>query len=124
METRELTCIGCPMGCQITVELDKGEVVSVTGNTCARGDIYARKEVTNPTRIVTSTIIIKNGDKPRVSCKTANDIPKGKIFEVMKDIDAAVAEAPVKIGDVLVKDVAGTGVDVIATRNIAKMSDV
>ncbi|MCR5525893.1 MAG: DUF1667 domain-containing protein [Lachnospiraceae bacterium] len=121
METRELTCIGCPMGCQITVELDKGEVVSVTGNTCARGDIYARKEVTNPTRIVTSTIVIKGGDKPRVSCKTANDIPKGKIFEVMKDIDAAEVDAPVKIGDVLVKDVAGTGVDVIATRNIEKV---
>ncbi len=121
METRELTCIGCPMGCQITVELDKGEVLSVTGNTCKRGDIYARKEVTDPTRIVTSTIIIKDGDKPRVSVKTANDIPKGKIFEVMKDIDAAIAMAPVKIGDVLVKNVAGTGVDVIATRNISKV---
>lgn len=121
METRELTCIGCPMGCQITVELDKGEVKSVSGNTCQKGDIYARKEVTNPTRIVTSTIIIKGGDKPRVSVKTANDIPKDKIFAVMKDIDAATAEAPVKIGDVLVRDVAGTGVDVIATRNINKL---
>ncbi|MCR4744103.1 MAG: DUF1667 domain-containing protein [Lachnospiraceae bacterium] len=120
METRELTCIGCPMGCQITVELDGGEVKSVKGNTCQKGDIYARKEVTNPTRIVTSTVVISGGDKPRLSVKTANDIPKNKIFDVMKDIDAAHPEAPVKIGDVIVENVAGTGVNVIATRNIAK----
>ena len=118
METRELTCIGCPIGCLLTVTLDKGEVTEVKGNTCAKGDIYARKEVVNPTRIVTSTVKITDGDKERVSVKTANDIPKSKIFEVMKDIDAACVKAPVKIGDVLVKDVAGTGVDVIATRNV------
>ncbi len=122
MEQRFLTCIGCPMGCQLTVEMDKGEVISVSGNTCKRGDIYARKEVTNPTRIVTSTIAVKGGDKARVSCKTASDIPKDKIFAVMKDINHAVCEAPVKIGTVLIPDVAGTGVSVIATRNIAKVS--
>lgn len=118
METRELTCIGCPMGCMLTVTLDGGEVTEVKGNTCAKGDIYARKEVVNPTRIVTSTVKITGGDKERVSVKTASDIPKSKIFEVMKDIDAATVKAPAKIGDVLIKDVAGTGVDVIATRNI------
>ena len=118
METRELTCIGCPMGCLLTVTLDNGEVTEVKGNTCAKGDIYARKEVVNPTRIVTSTVKIVGGDKERISVKTANDIPKAKIFEVMKDIDAAQAQAPAKIGDVLVKNVAGTGVDVIATRNV------
>ena len=118
MENRELTCIGCPMGCLLTVTLDGGEVKEVKGNTCAKGDIYARKEVVNPTRIVTSTIKIEGGDKERISVKTANDIPKSKIFDVMKEIDAAEANAPCKIGDVLVKDVAGTGVDVIATRNV------
>ena len=118
METRELTCIGCPMGCLLTVTLDNGEVTEVKGNTCAKGDIYARKEVVNPTRIVTSTVKITGGDKERVSVKTASDIPKSKIFEVMKDIDAACVKAPVHIGDVLVKDVAGCGVDVIATRNV------
>ena len=58
MEKKELICIGCPMGCQMTVELEKGEVISVSGNTCMRGDVYARKEVTNPTRIVTSTVLV------------------------------------------------------------------
>ena len=118
MEKRELTCIGCPMGCQLTVTMENGEVVTVEGNTCQKGDIYARKEVVNPTRIVTSTVRITGGDKERVSCKTANDIPKDKIFEVMKDIDAATVAAPAHIGDVLIKNVAGTGVDVIATRNV------
>ncbi|MBE5842330.1 MAG: DUF1667 domain-containing protein [Butyrivibrio sp.] len=118
MEKRELTCIGCPMGCQLTVSMDGGKVTEVTGNTCQKGDIYARKEVVNPTRIVTSTIRITGGDKERISVKTASDIPKDKIFDVMKDIDAAVVTAPAHIGDVLVQNVAGTGVDVIATRNV------
>ncbi|WP_029320516.1 DUF1667 domain-containing protein [Butyrivibrio sp. AE3004] len=121
MEKRELTCIGCPMGCQLTVTMENGEVTGVTGNTCMKGDIYARKEVVNPTRIVTSTVKITDGDKERVSVKTASDIPKDKIFDVMKDIDAATAKAPVYIGDVLIENVAGTGVSVIATREIAKV---
>ncbi len=118
MEKRELICIGCPMGCQLTVSMENGEVSEVKGNTCPRGDIYARKEVVNPTRIVTSTIKITGGDKERVSVKTASDIPKDKIFEVMKDIDAARVEAPAHIGDVLIRNVAGTGVNVIATREV------
>ncbi len=119
MEKRELTCIGCPMGCQITVELEDGEVVSVKGNTCAIGDKYARNEVTHPERTVTSTAVITGGDKPRVSVKTASNIPKDKIADVMKEIDAACVKAPVHIGDVVVKNVAGTGVDVVATREVA-----
>ncbi len=120
METRELTCIGCPMGCQVTVELEKGEVKSVTGNTCPQGDTYARKEVTNPTRIVTSTVVMSDGSKPRLPVKTKNDIPKSKIFDVMKEINDTVVTAPKSIGDVIIDNVAGTGVQVIATRTIDK----
>ena len=117
-EKRELICINCPLGCPLMVTLEDGEVTSVEGNTCKRGDIYARKEVTNPTRIVTSTVRVTGGIRPVVSVKTANDIPKAKIFEVMDDINGIVAKAPVTIGEVLLKDVAGTGVDVIATGNL------
>ena len=119
MEERYLTCIGCPMGCQLTVTMENGEVRAVSGNTCKRGDIYARKEVTNPTRIVTSTIAITGGDKARISCKTASDIPKDRIFAVMKEINRAQVSAPKQRGDVLIEDVAGTGVSVIATRDVA-----
>ena len=116
--TRELTCIGCPMGCPLIVTMEAGEVISVTGNTCKRGDVYARKEVTNPTRIVTSTVRVSGGDADMVSVKTKEDIPKGKIFECVKALKSVEVPAPVHIGDVLVKDVAGTGVDIVATKNV------
>lgn len=116
--TRELTCIGCPMGCPLTVTMEAGEVIRVTGNTCKRGDIYARKEVTNPTRIVTSTVRVTGGDADMVSVKTKEDIPKGKIFACVKALKTIEVPAPVHIGDVLLRDVAGTGVDIVATKNV------
>ena len=117
METRELICINCPLGCQLTVTLDAGEVVSVTGNSCKRGEAYGRKEVTNPTRIVCSSVPVAGSPQGgMVSVKTAQDIPKGKIFAVMEEISGAFVTPPVEIGDVVIANVAGTGVDVIATR--------
>lgn len=118
MEKRELVCIGCPLGCSLTVELEGSEVVSVTGNTCKRGDVYARKEVTNPTRIVTSSVKVEGGVLTAVSVKTKEDIPKGKIFDCVKALKDVCVKAPVAIGDVILSDVAGTGVDVIATKNV------
>lgn len=118
MEKRELVCIGCPLGCPLTVELDGDEVVSVSGNTCKRGDVYARKEVTNPTRIVTSSVKVEGGTLAAVSVKTKEDIPKGKIFDCVIALKDVVVKAPVHIGDVVLADVAGTGVDVIATKNV------
>ena len=119
MEKRELICIGCPMGCMMTVSMENGEVIEVTGNTCKRGDTYARKEVTNPTRIVTSSVRVSGGVLPVVSVKTKNDIPKGKIKDCMKALQEVEVKAPVQIGDVLVTNIADTGVDVIATKEIA-----
>ena len=119
MEKKELTCIRCPLGCQITVTLDNGEVKEVTGNSCPNGDKYARKEVVNPTRIVTSLVRITGGEMPVISVKTKDDVPKSKIFEVLDDLKPVIVEAPKKIGDVIIKDVAGTGVDIVATRNVA-----
>lgn len=120
MEKRELTCIGCPLGCALTVEMNGGEVVSVTGNTCKRGDDYARKEVTNPTRIVTSSVKVEDGSLAAVSVKTKEDIPKGKIFDCVKALKDVCVKAPVAIGDVVLADVAGTGIDVIATKNVSQ----
>ena len=121
MEKKELTCIGCPKGCSLTVELEDGEVVSVSGNTCPKGDIYARKEVVNPTRIVTSTVKVTGSDKSRVKKKKKSDIPKDKIFAVMDEINKSCVNAPVSIGDVIIKNVAGTGSDIIATARAEKV---
>ena len=118
MEKRNLICIGCPMGCPLVVTLDHGEVVSVEGNTCKRGAVYGKKEVTNPTRIVTSTVRVSGGSISVVSVKTREDIPKEKIFDCIKALQEIEVAAPVNIGDVLLRDVAGTGVDVVATKNI------
>lgn len=118
METRHLTCIQCPRGCQLTVELDGGEVVSVAGNSCRRGDVYARKEVTSPTRTITSTVTVRGGRRERVSARTKTDVPKQLTFDVMEAINRTCAQAPVRIGDVLVEDVCGTGVPVVATANV------
>ena len=121
MEKRELTCISCPMGCQMTAYIEAGDI-KVTGNTCKRGEIYAKKEVTDPRRVVTSSVRVKGGELARVSVKTETDIPKGKIFECMADILKAEATAPVKIGDIIINDCAGTGVAVVATGNIKAKS--
>ena len=117
-EIKELTCINCPLGCALQVTLEDGEVTSVTGNTCPRGDAYGKKEVTNPTRIVTSTVRVNGGKRPVVSGKTKEDIPKGTIFDITDALAEAEVNAPVNIGDVLLKDVAGTGVDFVATANV------
>ena len=118
MKTVNLICIGCPLGCPLTVEMEGNEVKSVAGNTCPRGDAYAKKELTNPTRIVTSTVRVAGGKLAMVSVKTESDIPKGKIFDCVKALKEVEVVAPVKIGDVIVENVAGTGVNIIATKNV------
>ena len=121
MKKTELTCIRCPIGCAITVtQDDDGKVTDITGNSCPNGYKYAANEVTNPTRIVTTTVRVKGGTLPVVSVKTKGDVPKGKMFECVKAINKMEVSAPVAIGDVIVHDVAGTGVDVVATKNVAK----
>lgn len=106
------------MGCALTIEMEGNEVVSISGNTCPRGEAYGRKEVTNPTRIVTSTVRVTGGAADMVSVKTKQDIPKEKIFDCVKALRDVEVQAPVHVGDVIVSDVAGTGVDIVATRNV------
>ena len=120
MEIKKLTCINCPVGCSLKVEMDGENVICVSGNTCRRGEIYARKEVTNPTRIVTSTVKVVNGTSGTVSVKTKEEIPKEKIFACVQALRGIEVQAPVHIGDVILENVAGTGVDIVATRNVEK----
>lgn len=118
MERREFVCIGCPLGCNLSVDIaDNGEV-SVTGNTCNIGAEYGKKEVTNPTRILTSVVKVNGGTIPMVSVKTKSDIPKGKIMECMKALKEITVRAPIHIGDVIVENIAGTGVSITATKEI------
>lgn len=118
MEKTNLICIGCPLGCPLAVTME-GTNIAVEGNTCPRGEDYAKKEVLSPTRIVTSSIRVNGGTIAMVSVKTKSDIPKSKIFDVMAEIRTTTVEAPVAMGQVLIENCAGTGVDVIATKNTA-----
>ena len=117
MRQEELICIGCPMGCNLTVSEENGEF-TVTGNTCPRGVDYAKKELTDPRRTVTSSVRVTGGAAVMVPVKTATDIPKGKITECMREIHQLSVAAPVRIGDVLCENIAGTGVALVATKNV------
>ena len=114
--TRELVCVSCPLGCGLKVELDDGgNVINVEGNTCPRGKKYAFDECTNPLRMVTSTVKVNNGEHPVVPCKTSKPVPKGLMFEIMTEINKVTVEAPVRMGEIIIENVCGTGADIIAT---------
>ncbi len=116
---RELTCIGCPLGCSVRVFEEDGQL-RVEGNTCPRGETYAKNEVLCPKRTVTSTVAVHGGTVSRLSVRTRSDIPKEKIFACMEEIQAVCVDAPVHIGDIVLPDVAGTGVPLIATKDVEK----
>ena len=113
---RSLTCIVCPIGCQLSVTLEDGVVTEVTGNTCPRGKQYAIDECTNPVRTITTTARTSCGSV--IPVKTAAPIPKEMMFDCMKEIDRAVVTLPARIGDVVIANLLGTGVDVIVTANM------
>ncbi|HLR35605.1 MAG TPA: DUF1667 domain-containing protein [Tissierellales bacterium] len=119
MKTIKKTCIRCPIGCRLTITKDdtlpSGYLVE--GNTCNRGEEYAIKEMTNPSRTVTSTVKIKNSTIPRLPIKTKGEIPKDKIFECMDIINSIEVSAPIKKGDIILKNVLDTNIDIIATRS-------
>lgn len=118
METRELICINCPLGCGLTVTLEQQKVIKVEGNTCPKGKEYAEKEVTAPVRMLTSSVRVNGGVMPVVSVKTASAIPKEKIKECAEALKSIEVKAPIAIGEAVVKDLCHTGVDLVATRNV------
>ena len=113
---KELICINCPLGCHLSVDDKDVSNIKVTGNTCPRGVTYAVSEVTEPKRMVTSSVPVVGSVVKRVSVKTSQPIPKNKIFECLAEIRKIEAKAPVQIGYVLIHDVCGSGADVVATR--------
>ncbi|MEG0546672.1 MAG: DUF1667 domain-containing protein [Oscillospiraceae bacterium] len=119
MKKREMICVSCPIGCPITVVFDDCEnITSISGNTCKRGDAYARAECTHPERMLTSTVKVEGGRLPVVSIKTSSPVPKERLFDCMKEVNKVDVKAPVKIGDVIIKDILGLGVDIVATNEV------
>ena len=112
-----LTCIVCPVGCDLEI-LIEGDKVKVFGNKCPQGQDYAIKEIQSPERILTTTCKINSKIQRRIPVKTAKPIPKDKMFDVMAEINKVVVEPPVKMGDPIIRDVLGLGVDIVATKSI------
>jgi len=116
MKKIELTCIVCPIGCTIKLIKDKDKIISVSGNGCKRGYDYSIEEITNPKRTLTTTIRIEND--LMLSVKSEKAIPKEKILKCMSIINGVKVKTPVKIGDVIIKDILKTGIDIVSTKNI------
>jgi CxxC motif-containing protein len=118
MAVKELICICCPRGCHLKVD----DNLVVTGNTCPRGAAYGKQEVTNPTRVLTSTVRVSGSNLPLCPVKSEKPIPKGKLFDAMKEINEIHLVAPVKIGQVVKENLAGSGIALVATRNMDKVA--
>ena len=116
---KNLICISCPLGCHIEVELEEKNIVSITGNNCPRGEIYASEELTAPKRMVTATCRTDSAVSPRLPVKTTAPIPKELIDALIADIYKCEAKLPVKVGDVIISDYRGTGINVVATRSLS-----
>ena len=121
METSKVICVVCPNGCEITVDHETQDselkILNITGNKCERGEKYSETEIICPVRTLTSTVAIKDGMFPRLPVKSAEPIPKASMMEAMKVIRKTRVEAPVFMGDVIIPDIAGTGIDIIAEKN-------
>ena len=120
---KEFICISCPMGCHLSIDdTDKSNII-VTGNTCPRGKIYGINEVTRPKRMVTSSVKVTGGIDLVVSVKTKEAIDKNLIFDVLNELKNIEVKTPIKIGDVIIKNVLNSGVDVVASRNVGEKNE-
>jgi CxxC motif-containing protein len=117
-ETTELICITCPMGCTLDVTHDGGTIIDIEGNTCKRGVDYAQEELTNPQRMVTTTVRVRGGLHPLLPVYTSAPIPKARIFDLLDEIRKVEVEAPVSMGDAVLVKVVDTDVDVLASRDM------
>lgn len=115
MEQKKITCITCPLGCEILVEGEGENIISMTGQACKRGEEYARNEFIRPVRILTSTVKVLNAEVPLVSVRTKRPIPKEFLLKAMEEIRRTEMAAPVKRGDVIIPNILGTGTDLVAT---------
>lgn len=115
----EITCISCPMGCDVELNVDKDdEITDITGANCPAGKEYVRNEYFNPTRVLPTTARVKNGVLPLVPVKSKEPIPKELLEKAMVEIAKVELEAPVKLGDIVVESILDTGVDIVATRDL------
>ena len=118
---KKITCIICPIGCKILVKIEGRQCKIIEGNKCKQGVDYAKNEALDPKRVLTSSVLVEDGELPLVSVKTPNPVPKEKVFHVLKKIKKTVVKAPVKSGQTIIKNVANTGIDIVSTKTVKKL---
>lgn len=117
---REFTCIICPNGCEIEADIENGEIRSISGATCPKGESYVKQELTDPQRNIATSVLVTGGNLPLASVRLTNPIPKGRIFDAMKEIRKIAVDAPVQAGTVVVQGILGYDSDVIVTKSVDK----
>lgn len=115
---REITCIVCPIGCKILVKFDKKKVDVLSGHKCKQGVDYAVNEALDPRRMLTTSVLVEDGKWPLVSVKTSTSVPKDKFFSILKEIKKTTVRAPVNLGDIIIRNVLDTNIDVVATKTV------
>ena len=117
-DERNITCIVCPIGCKILIKTDGTQFEIVEGNKCKRGIEYARSEALDPRRMLTTSVLVNDGEWPLVSVKSSKPVPKEKLFSVLKEVGRIAVKAPVKSGQTIIKNAANTGIDIVATKTV------
>ena len=122
IKKKEITCIICPIGCKILVNKKGDNILICEGNKCQKGIDYATNEALDPRRVLTTSVFVECGEWPLLSVKSSRPVPKDKIFDVLKEIKKVKIKAPVRIGKIIIKNVAETGIDIISTKSIKSCS--
>lgn len=117
---KKLTCIVCPIGCEVTVDYSGKKIRKISGAKCLRGEDYVQDEIISPTRTLTTTLRVIGGDEPLVSARSNKPIPKNKIKSAVKKLSKIKVKAPIEVGDVLMKNILGLKADVIATKSVSQ----
>ena len=115
---KKITCIVCPIGCKILIKTDGTRFEVVNGNKCKRGIDYTRSEALDPRRMLTTSVLVNYGEWPLVSVKSSKPVPKNKVFTVLKEIKKMKIDAPVKVGQIIIKNVENTNIDIVATKEV------
>ncbi len=114
---KDIRCIVCPTGCLVHVENVNGELI-IEGHSCKRGEDYAREEFISPKRILTTTMLVENGFLPLIPVRSDRPIPKDRLRDTLKEIAQTIADAPIKMGDILIENVLGLEINIIASRDL------
>jgi CxxC motif-containing protein len=120
--TEKMICITCPMGCTLEVTHEGETLINVDGNTCARGEAFVKEELTDPRRMVATTVKVKGGLHPLVPVYTEAPFPKPKIFDLLKEIRKVEIDAPVEMEQVVLENPLGEGIDIVASRDMPKQT--